>query len=152
MINISMYYTPPQIQFLQHCSCKHVFSIRGGNSVDPDQIPRWETLILLHANKLTDQCVWSATSLTCYNQTFNILSSLCSLADWNKPYLIQIYTLFYNRPWGYKTFFMLNSAEHEIYREGSGSVVECLTWDRGAAGSSLTGITVLWSLSKTHLS
>ena len=33
--------------------------------------------------------------------------------------------------------------------ESSGSVVECLTQDRGATGSSLTGITVLWSLSKT---
>ena len=36
--------------------------------------------------------------------------------------------------------------------ERSGSVVECLTRDRRAAGSSLTGVTVLWSLSKTHLS
>ena len=32
------------------------------------------------------------------------------------------------------------------------SVVECLTRDQEAAGSSLTGITALWSLSKTHLS
>ena len=39
-----------------------------------------------------------------------------------------------------------------IDRERSGSVVECLTRDRGAAGSSLTGVTALWSLSKTHLS
>ena len=38
------------------------------------------------------------------------------------------------------------------FRERSGSVVECLTRDRGAAGSSLTGVTALWSLSKTHLS
>ena len=37
-------------------------------------------------------------------------------------------------------------------RERSGSVVECLTRDRRAAGSSLTGVTALWSLSKTHLS
>ena len=37
-------------------------------------------------------------------------------------------------------------------RERSGSVVECLTGDRRAAGSSLTGVTGLWSLSKTHLS
>ena len=36
--------------------------------------------------------------------------------------------------------------------ERSGSVVECLTLDRMAAGSSLTGVTALWSLSKTHLS
>ena len=39
-----------------------------------------------------------------------------------------------------------------IFRERSGSVVECLTQDQGAAGSSLTGVTVLWSLSKTHFS
>ena len=37
-------------------------------------------------------------------------------------------------------------------RERSGSVVESLTRDRGAAGSSCTGVTALWSLSKTHLS
>ena len=39
-----------------------------------------------------------------------------------------------------------------ILRECSGSVVECLTLDRRAAESSLTGVTALWSLSKTHLS
>ena len=40
---------------------------------------------------------------------------------------------------------------HHISELGS-AVVECLTRDRGAAGSSLTGVTALWSLSKTHLS
>ena len=35
-------------------------------------------------------------------------------------------------------------------RERSGSVVECLTGDRRAAGFSLTGVTALWSLSKTQ--
>ena len=39
-----------------------------------------------------------------------------------------------------------------VIRERSGSVVECLTRDRRAAGSSLTSVTALWSLSKTHLS
>ena len=39
-----------------------------------------------------------------------------------------------------------------MFGEHSGSVVECLTRDRGAAGLSLTIVTVLWSLSKTHLS
>ena len=33
-----------------------------------------------------------------------------------------------------------------------GAVVEGLTRDRGVAGSSLTGVTALWSLSKAHLS
>ena len=37
-------------------------------------------------------------------------------------------------------------------RERSSSVVECLTRVRGAAGSSLTGVTALWSLNKTNLS
>ena len=41
---------------------------------------------------------------------------------------------------------------HLDQRERSGLVVECLTRDRRAAGSSLTGVTALWSLSKTHLS
>ena len=40
----------------------------------------------------------------------------------------------------------------DFFRERSGSVVECLTRDRGAAGSSLTGVTALWPLSKTQLS
>ena len=36
--------------------------------------------------------------------------------------------------------------------ERSGSVVECFTQDREAAGLSLTGVTAFWSLGKTHLS
>ena len=40
-----------------------------------------------------------------------------------------------------------------LIMERSGSVVvECLTRDRGAAGLTITGVTALWSLSKTHLS
>ena len=39
-----------------------------------------------------------------------------------------------------------------FFRELSRSVVECLTGDQRAVGSSLTGVTALWSLSKTHLS
>ena len=39
-----------------------------------------------------------------------------------------------------------------VCRERSGSVVECLTQYREAMGSSLTGVTALWPLSKTHLS
>ena len=49
--------------------------------------------------------------------------------------------------------FVLSIFEWPFYTgftERSGSVVECLTRDRRAAGSSLTGVIVLWSLSKTH--
>ena len=42
--------------------------------------------------------------------------------------------------------------DFDLNRERSGSVVECLTRDQEAGGSSLTGVTALWSLSKTHLS
>ena len=40
MLNILMYYTPPEFYpfILQHFSCKHAFSIRVENSVDPDQM------------------------------------------------------------------------------------------------------------------
>ena len=41
---------------------------------------------------------------------------------------------------------------HLRFWERRGSVVECLTRDRRAAGLSLTGVTALWSLSKTYLS
>ena len=41
---------------------------------------------------------------------------------------------------------------HWQARERSGSVVECLTRDRGTTGSGLTGVNALWSLSKTHFS
>ena len=39
-----------------------------------------------------------------------------------------------------------------IYWEHSGSVIECLTQDRGAAGSSLTGVTVLCPLQGSYAS
>ena len=45
----------------------------------------------------------------------------------------------------------VQSNETMTIRERSGSVVECLTRDRRAPGSSLTGVAALWSLSKTHL-
>ena len=45
-----------------------------------------------------------------------------------------------------KTIFFL------FFFKRSGSVVECLTGDLRAAGSSLTDVTALWSLGKTHLS
>ena len=52
-----------------------------------------------------------------------------------------------------KLFFQKNlSGTLNQSRERSGSVVECLTQDRRAVGSSLVGVTALWSLSKTHLS
>ena len=48
--------------------------------------------------------------------------------------------------------YIPGARSHFFPRERSGSVVECLTRDRRAASSSLTGVTALWSLSKTHLS
>ena len=48
--------------------------------------------------------------------------------------------------------YWLNVCNKIYMRERSGSVIECLTRDRRAAGSSLTGFTALCFLSKTHLS
>ena len=42
-----------------------------------------------------------------------------------------------------KTFFYVFTIQVNVLREGSGSVVECLTRDRRAVGLSLTGVTVL---------
>ena len=39
--------------------------------------------------------------------------------------------------------FVQLSLYNMVFRECSGSVVECLSGDRGAMGSSLTGITAL---------
>ena len=49
--------------------------------------------------------------------------------------------------------YMMTNQKLQTYPlVSSDSVVECLTRDRRAVGSSLTGITELWSLSKTYLS
>ena len=50
-----------------------------------------------------------------------------------------------------------DQSKHELTRvlttfQQNKGALECLTRDRGAEGSSLNGITALWSLSKTHLS
>ena len=47
---------------------------------------------------------------------------------------------------------LLSTCTAILLGESSGSVVECLTIDRRAAGLSFIGVTALWSLSKTHLS
>ena len=54
--------------------------------------------------------------------------------------------------WGEGGNFINGWNDTFISWERSGSVVECLTRNQRAASSSLTGITALWSLSKTHLS
>ena len=48
--------------------------------------------------------------------------------------------------------FHINCYELFSPCSGGGSVVECLNPEGGAMGSNLTGVTALWSLSKTHLS
>ena len=48
--------------------------------------------------------------------------------------------------------FVLLSSSVKIFKHMLGSLVECLTQNRGAAGLSLTNVTALWSLSMTHLS
>ena len=45
----------------------------------------------------------------------------------------------------------IQNGSNLVLWERSGSVVECSTRDQGAAGLSLTSVTELWSVRKTHL-
>ena len=82
--------------------------------------------------------VWSSDAGKHFSPPFTMnvvysLICLCTSVDCN--------FFFKNLPFPQKIFQDL---------ECSGSLVECLTWDRGALGSHLTGVTVLWFLSKRH--
>ena len=59
-----------------------------------------------------------------------------------------VYTLFSMCIMSTKSMYAIHN--NQYYRKRSDSVVECLTRDRGAAGSSLSGVTELWLLSETH--
>ena len=79
---------------------------------------------------------FSQDVITCANSRSLCISVyLVNLIGHGKPIRVVIRFSYNEREW-----------------ERSGSVVECLTRDRRAAGSSLTGVTALMSLSKTHLS
>ena len=67
-------------------------------------------------------------------------------------FLTGLYLGFLENPWAFSRPPWKIVRLHVSHWERSGSVVECLTRDRGAAGSSLTCVTMFWSLSKTHLS
>ena len=57
------------------------------------------------------------------------------------------------QPWKRKSWYRSKLFANVIStRQRWSAVVECLTRDRELAGLSLTGVTALWSLSKTHLS
>ena len=69
--------------------------------------------------------------------------------------LTLLMVVFILKPYNGSTAFSLQfpcQFNRVISKERSGSVVECLTHDQRVAGSSLTGVTALWSLSKIHLS
>ena len=73
-----------------------------------------------------------------FGQTLKLQSAVITLDIWSRS--------------SQSNFLTLNNVSIQIWREHSGSVIECLTRDREAAGLSLTSVTALWSLSKTHLS
>ena len=79
------------------------------------------------------------------------LIALLNLSSWC---LVMVERLFLAVPRGCLQFVIVVFPDHThllfLIRESSGSVVECLTRGLGAVGSSLTGVTALCSLSKTH--
>ena len=81
----------------------------------------------------------------------NMRPKVCSRRHFSKLVSNEAWYLHVNHLQG-NNGVLLDSKPHWTLRERSGSVVDCLTWDRRAAGSSLIGVTVLWSLSKTYLS
>ena len=79
--------------------------------------------------------------------------TICYIINNDVKLFPTIYRRIYSAIYCGKFFTLSNqTSRYKIKWERSGSVVECLTRDRRVAGSSLTGVTALWSLSKTHLS
>ena len=83
--------------------------------------------------ELTNKSKKTTTGNTVSYHNFNLTAKHLSVDEMFKMLFTFIHMLFY------------------ALRERSGSVVEYLTRDGRVAGSSLTGVTTLWSLSKTHL-
>ena len=92
--------------------------------------------IILHENRLSADDSHEIACLICYFWKSGKISN-CRLLQIISGALTVKYSLRWHT---------------QVPRERSGSVVECLARDRRVAGSSLTGVTALWSLSKTHLS
>ena len=86
-------------------------------------------------------------------QTLHYVSYNIPRSDYQLPEVRpHSYSNFHFHRDGISNLFQHCQSSTSKSRERSGSVVECLTRDRRVAGSSLTGVTALWSLSKTHLS
>ena len=77
--------------------------------------------------------------------TIDVILGTLSLSTIN---FLSFNPLIYKPVWRHITWQIF----HQKWKGARGSVVECLTRDQGAVGSSLTGVTALWSLSNTHLS
>ena len=106
-------------------------------------------------------CRWGGVSCNFYNKEYKACGKLTSTV-WSVVaghvviaiHRHRVHTLETNRARPISRQILVLS-EHNLFtlnRKRSGSVVERLTQDRRAVGSSLTGVTALWSLSKTHLS
>ena len=121
-----------------------------------------ERLYFLFAFLARQYPLWSFRQKNTKNNYFILVKPLFSVVEfsitvtfWRNMYSFWRYIIVsYNNQTGFpcKLFYYESLVDKEVYMERSGSVVECLTRDRRAAGSSLTGVTALWSLSKTHLS
>ena len=90
---------------------------------------------------------------------YNLENSTCDPLKYTMDNPILTVSICMENPSEYKGLNRKSLCKYQSYLsvtrafwERSGSMVECLTRDRRATGSSLTGVTALWSLSQTHLS
>ena len=90
----------------------------------------------VHSNDcvISDQCYQRTILQRNYRKESSSTEMVCSL-------FMFIYSM--NRNDSYNSFVFHFTRIYTEQRERSGSVLECLTRDQGAVGSSLTGVTVL---------
>ena len=136
--DISSDYTKNPNSF-QECSCTHEAKSDQRRHGEPNTLTLYliETPFNLLQTELPDQ----GSSLFAYG---NMIYLILHYWTW------QVISLFNVPTW--KLIYIIIHSGWSLAWKRSGSVVECLTGDRRVAGSSLTGVTALWSLSKTHLS
>ena len=106
-------------------------------------IPMWCPCFILPCNGIQLVLFWEFQQFFWQN---TVRSSF--VAVWDNSFFSGTFEIFVVSVLWYATVLESPSGKWEH----SGSVVECLTRDRGVEGSSLTGVTALWSLCKTHFS
>ena len=131
---------------------KSVFIL--ANSADPDETPlitashlglRWLYMFLFHMHSTCSTSAYFGFK-TSYTPAETAIDLLFAIYQAPHHFFSQGYSGLQYCPSKLRSFM------NRIIAERIGSVIECLTWDREAASSSLTGVTVLcpWARHINH--